>query len=1010
MSKLSSLFFALFAHCSSLALAQPSNILLIIADDFGVDSFPLTAAVAASKPPMPNISALKNSGVLFGSAYSQPTCSPTRACLLTGRHPYRTGIGEQLIGATSAQLQASEFTLPEAFAANPGLGYSLAMFGKWHLNAGVGTNDTARTIGGWPSFAGTNTGAIPDFYAWTKITNGTTAATTTYATTDTANDVISFITTRPSATPWFAWVAFNAPHSPYHVPPAGLHSYGTPTTNRTMYEAACQALDTEVGRVLSNVNLANTYVIFVGDNGTPGNVIQTPYTNTHAKDSLYQGGTRVPLIIAGPGIVSPNRTNASLVHVVDLYSTIMELAGINVASTQPAANPLDSKSLVPILKNTANSVNTTVQSEMFGINLTTAESGRVLTNASGYTLIQYNDGREELYSTTTDSNQITNLLGANITATAQANYVALRTAFTNYVSSSPPNNPLLSSWFTRNSGEYARLYESDATQTAGTSITTWSRGQGTQTAPTYSGVQQIDYSADWVYIHTTGLPSHVMGPWYLNAGHTNPFPNYPANAGVIYRFPRVPAAIPTTKTLFGLGTIGYYVDGVSMFDIRDGFGWNGTAEANVGNTVVAWNREAYIVEGVTFDRANAHQAGANHHYHANPVALRHFLGDHVDYISNPGNANNNSYAENTTNLHHSPILGWMRDGLPIYGPYAYSSPLDPNSGIRRMTSGFALRNGSNGTDNLTTTGRTTIPAWAVRASGLAAAQAGAPVNATYPIGRYLEDNAYLGDLGQTHGVNFDLNEWNARWCVTPEFPSGTWAYFVTIHANGAPAFPYHCGRSYFGSPIGNTVTAIAEPVNTTFIGGPFKETTGLGLSVTQPNVTLTWNGTEGGTYQIEASDDLATWTNLIPTVIAAGDDDVIVTETNGVLNQNRRFYRTTRTGLATFDQKGMSGTYFTAAGNAAVAAPGGTVTRGSTYDVTISFTTAGGNPGNVPTNVMPTSVTLAGTIAGTTFSRPATNQVKATFIIPAGAPTGLQTIFIQFPMPSFTVANALTIN
>ena len=113
----------------SQALAQPANVLLIIADDLGADSFPLTAS-GGTQPPMPNITALKNSGVLFSRAYSHPTCSPSRASMLTGRHPFRTGIGAQLTGATSPQLAASEFTLPDAFAANVGLGYSLAMFGK----------------------------------------------------------------------------------------------------------------------------------------------------------------------------------------------------------------------------------------------------------------------------------------------------------------------------------------------------------------------------------------------------------------------------------------------------------------------------------------------------------------------------------------------------------------------------------------------------------------------------------------------------------------------------------------------------------------------------------------------------------------------------------------------------------------------------------------------------------------------------------------------------------------
>ncbi|MFM2142600.1 MAG: hypothetical protein RLZZ476_1144, partial [Verrucomicrobiota bacterium] len=396
------LFFLLLTTCA--VLAQPANILVIIADDLGADSFPLTAAAAASKPPMPNISALKNNGVLFTNAHAQPTCSPTRASMLTGRHPFRTGIGAQLTGATSPQLSTTEFTLPEAFAANSGLGYSLAMFGKWHLNSGAGTNDTPRTVGGWPSFAGTIIGALPDFSSWTKITNGIAVATTTYATTDTANDVISFIQAQPGTTPWFAWAAFNAPHAPLHVPPAGLHSYGTPTTNRGMYEAMCEALDTEVGRVLAAVNLAKTHVIFIGDNGTPANVIQTPYNAAHSKETIYQGGTRVPLIIAGPSVVSPNRNSSVPVHAVDLYSTILELAGINVAATQPAANPVDSRSLLPVLQNSAES-SRVVMSQMFSTDLATSVSGRVITDAAGYTLLQFDDGHEELCNVTTDVNQ-----------------------------------------------------------------------------------------------------------------------------------------------------------------------------------------------------------------------------------------------------------------------------------------------------------------------------------------------------------------------------------------------------------------------------------------------------------------------------------------------------------------------------------------------------------------------------------------------------------------------------
>lgn len=413
------------------------NILLIIADDLGLDSFPLTASAGASVPPMPNVSALKTSGVLFRNAYAHPTCSPSRASILTGRHPFRTGIGEALTGATSPQLQASEFTLPEAFTANASLAYQLGMFGKWHLNAGPGTNNTPRTIGGWTYFSGSIGGAVADYYNWSKVTVGpnnnvpTTSTSTTYATTDTVNDTIAWIQSRGSS-PWFAWVAFNAPHTPFHIPPATLHSYGTGTlTNRQKFEAAAEAMDTEIGRLLAVVDRAKTNIIFLGDNGTPGQVIQTPYTPAHAKDTLYEGGTRVPLIIAGPAVVSPNRDSTALVHCADLYSTILELAGINVSATQPAANPIDSHSLLPILKNTADNARYPF-SQQFSSTLSTAESGVALRDGLGFKLVQFLDGHEEMYAVSTDGNETSNLLSGALTAAAKGSYYGLKIAMGSY--------------------------------------------------------------------------------------------------------------------------------------------------------------------------------------------------------------------------------------------------------------------------------------------------------------------------------------------------------------------------------------------------------------------------------------------------------------------------------------------------------------------------------------------------------------------------------------------------
>jgi hypothetical protein len=454
-------------------------------------------------------------------------------------------------------------------------------------------------------------------------------------------------------------------------------------------------------------------------------------------------------------------------------------------------------------------------------------------------------------------------------------------------------DPQLDSWFTTYSGIYARIYQTTADEAAGNSVTTWSRGQGTQSVPVYAGIREIASSANWVYIRSSGLASYVMGPWYLNAAKTQLFPNDPANTHALYRIPRNPA-VPATKTLTGLGAVGYFVNGVALFDDRDAFYWNGTSEV-MGSGL--WNRDAYVNEAVTFDAALGHQAGANHHYHANPIALRYQLGDHVDF-----NAAINRYSESTSApTKHSPIVAWVRDGFPIYGPYGYSNPTNPASGVRRMVSGFVRRDGQNGTANLAATGRTTLPQWAARAynrsATLASGEYGPSVSATYPLGRYIEDNDYLGDLGRTLGVDFDLDEYNGRWCVTPEFPNGTYAYFVAITASGAPAFPYNLGRSFYGNPTGNSVTSITEAVTTNFVGGANAELR-LATPVMGNNaVTLMWSATEGGTYRVESTANFSRWTTNAQNISATRNRGTYSGSSNGT----NQFFRVTRAALATYD-------------------------------------------------------------------------------------------------------------
>lgn len=201
-----------------------------------------------------------------------------------------------------------------------------------------------------------------------------------------------------------------------------------------------------------------------------------------------------------------------------------------------------------------------------------------------------------------------------------------------------------------------------------------------------------------------------------------------------------------------------------------------------------WLRNALYGEAVTFDHCLAHQPqNGQYHNHVQPVCLRAQLNDNVQvvYTGRTGPV----YQEKATGWTHSPILGWAFDGYPVYGPYGYSDPKNAASPIKRMKSSFRLR---------AITQRTSLPDWALAFHAgipqqLAAPQYGPDVSATYPLGRYVEDYDYVAGLG-------DLDQYNGRFTVTPEFPGGTYAYFVTINDDGSPAFPFILGMQYYGTP------------------------------------------------------------------------------------------------------------------------------------------------------------------------------------------------------------------
>jgi arylsulfatase A-like enzyme len=205
-----------------------------------------------------------------------------------------------------------------------------------------------------PNFHGFLGAQVNDYYNWVAYdSTGASSTITTYTTTALTDWAIEFIkkheATRPQD-PWFVYVPYNAAHTPNQVPPANLHSIDVGGlqpgarggSSIPVYKAMMQALDTEMGRLLKNVDLKNTLVIYVGDNGTPANVKDSGSGVRGSKTSTWEGGAKVPMVMAGAGVTRKGR-EAALVNGVDLYATIAAAAGI------PIKKANDGYSILPLL-------------------------------------------------------------------------------------------------------------------------------------------------------------------------------------------------------------------------------------------------------------------------------------------------------------------------------------------------------------------------------------------------------------------------------------------------------------------------------------------------------------------------------------------------------------------------------------------------------------------------------------------------------------------------------------
>ncbi|MFK5948142.1 MAG: sulfatase-like hydrolase/transferase [Methylococcales bacterium] len=408
-----------------------NNVLVIVADDLGMDilqSFDiegLTASEQASldRVPTPNIDRLLiKKGVKFTNVMANPVCSPTRASIQTGRYGTRTGVVWATFESNRSELPLAELTIPEVLNQR---GYAHAAIGKWHLsNSFNGGNDGPRAAG-YGHHSGSFQNIIPvtpiapalfseaDYYRWEKMVNGVPEIVTNYAPTENVDDALQWLSLQDMNKPWFMWFAFNAPHSPWQVPPVsddpGPHHAlltGKPgdrasaeDSNAELYRAMVEYMDEEIGRLIDAIpadELAQTTILFIGDNGTPAQATMGDLNPQHAKFTLYQQGVHVPMIVAGAGVSNPGRTSNQLINSTDLFATILELAGIDISSIEPSLIT-DSISFLPIIQNVPMSNKRKYAfAETSTPNNFNGNSG-VTIRDERFKIIRFVDGHEEFY-------------------------------------------------------------------------------------------------------------------------------------------------------------------------------------------------------------------------------------------------------------------------------------------------------------------------------------------------------------------------------------------------------------------------------------------------------------------------------------------------------------------------------------------------------------------------------------------------------------------------------------
>ncbi len=349
------------AHLAAQApSASRPNVVLIITDDVGYGDI---GSYGAPDIKTPNIDRLAKEGTKFTDFYAAPTCTPTRAALISGRYQQRVRLERPLGGSASADgergLPATGRSLPQLLKNN---GYATGLIGKWHLGYKPEYQPNAH---GFDYFFGFLSGFI-DYYEHTGgdgkhdlYENGTPVHVTGYMTDLVTERSVKFVEDHAGG-PFFLEVAYNAAHWPFQVPDKPsvapnnarfVQPSDADTSTRRDYVAILERADQGVGRILEALNRLglsrNTLVIFTNDNG--GEWLSRNAPLFQRKDTLWEGGIRVPLVMKWPGQIPAGRVSSQVGITMDLTASILAATGTKV----PADARLEGIDLLPIVSGRA---------------------------------------------------------------------------------------------------------------------------------------------------------------------------------------------------------------------------------------------------------------------------------------------------------------------------------------------------------------------------------------------------------------------------------------------------------------------------------------------------------------------------------------------------------------------------------------------------------------------------------------------------------------------------------